>query len=364
MNQILDFGENKEEELVQETLPKTNKTMEDYYQKPETSNQPPMNFSNDDKNKNSMKIFAIALAIFAIVSIFIAVGIFLITRDKKNKIPQVSNELPQILMVENEETIEVTATYKGTLERLIYTWGENPDQTIPGEGKNSISTSIAKPIGTYMLKIKVVAQDGNEAFEEKEFTQEQGPDLEKPRIDFQVTDSKKLKITVRDNVGIETFKYYWNDDEPTELTEATGRTEASVEVEIQKGRNKITVIAIDEAGLQTIEAKEYTGKELPTVLLHVTADRKYVIVTASHEKGITEIVTNLNGKETKKTYEGDLIKEEVKLQILLQPGSNIVEVKALSADGEEAVIKGSAEAPGGTQQQVQQTQPQPQTQTQ
>lgn len=349
MNQILDYGENEQNTSVdQESINMQSKTMEDYYQKPETNYQAQMNYSKEKDSKKNIKVFAIALGVFALVSLIIAIGIFFFTNKKGSEKPGITNEIPKILMVENDKTIEVTATYSGTLEKLIYTWGENPDQIIPGAGLNTITASIEKYLGTQVLKIKVIAQDGNEAYEEKEYTQETGPDMDKPKIDFLITDTKKLKITVRDNVAIKSFKYYWNDEEPIELAEAAGRTEASVELEILKGRNTITVIAIDESDLQTIEEKEYTGKETPVITMYVTADKKSVIVTATHAEGISEIITILNGAETKKTYEGDLIKEEVKLQITLQPGDNVLEVKAKSVDGETATIKGQAKAPALT----------------
>ncbi len=349
MNQILDYGEDEQNTSVsKESVKVQPKSMDDYYQKPDIGYQPQMNFNPENNSKKNIKIFAIALGIFAIVSVAIAIGIFFVTNKQREEIPGPTNELPQILMVENEKTVEVTATYSSSLEKLIYTWGEDPDNIIPGATLNTITASIEKPIGTRVLKIKVIAQDGNEAYEEKEYTQEVGPDTEKPTIEFQVTDSKKLKIIVRDNVGIKSFKYYWNEEEPTELTEATGRTEASVELEIKKGRNTITVIAVDESDLQTTEEKEYTGKEAPVITMYLTTDKKNAVVTAKHEKGIAEIVTILNGVEDKKTYEGDLIREEIKLQIKLKPGDNILEIQAKSVDGETATVKGSATAPAET----------------
>lgn len=353
MNQILDYGENEPNTSSNQDNSSMsnnqNKTMEDYYQKPNIGYNPNVNFSGNSKDpKKTIKIFAIALGIFAFISLIIAIGIFITTNKAQKNLPEIVNEMPKILMVNNEETVEVTATYKDNLEKLVYTWGSNPDQTVPGTGQNRITASIKKPIGTHMLKIRVFAQDGNEAFKEAEYTQEVGPDVEKPTIDFQVTDTKKLKITVRDNVGIKSFKYYWNNDEPIELTEAVGRTEASVEVDIMKGRNKITVIAIDQSDLETTEEKEYTGKVAPEISMYVTSDKKNVIVTVKHELGLSEVNTILNGVENKKTYEGDLIKSEIKLQVKLQPGNNILEVRATSIDGETATTKGSAVGPAVT----------------
>ena len=167
MNQILDYGENEQNTSVdQENLNMQTKTMEDYYQKPDTNYQPQMDFNQPKDSKKNIKIFAIALGIFAFVSVVIAMGIFFITNKKQSVLPGITNEIPQILIVENDKTLEITASYSGVLEKLIYSWGENPDQTIPGAGLNTISASLEKPLGTHVLKIKVVAQDGNEAFEE------------------------------------------------------------------------------------------------------------------------------------------------------------------------------------------------------
>lgn len=343
MNQILDYGENEQKtSLNQENSPMQSKSMEDYYQKPNTVYQP--NFNNANSDKRTIKIFAIALGIFAIVSIIIAIGLLIITSKKQKKLPELENIIPKILMVENEDKVQITATYEqGNLEELIYSWGTNPDQIIPGTGSNTITATINKPEGTYLLKVTVIAQDGKRASEEKEYTQEIGPDIEKPTIDFQITDTKKLKITVRDNVEIKTFKYFWNDEQPTELADGTGGPEASVELEILKGRNKITVIAIDKAGNEKIEEKEYTGKVAPTITMYQTEDKKNVKITVKHEKGISEIVTIINGIEDKKTYEGDLVKTEISLIVNLKSGTNIVEVRTVSVDGETTIKKGSAE---------------------
>ena len=354
MNQILDYGENDQKTSSnQEDLSMQSKTMEDYYQKPDKGYSPNVNFSSGSKdNKKTIKIFAIALGIFAFISLIIAVGIFLVTNKAKKELPKVEQEKPEILMVENEKTIEVTATYKDSLDKLVYSWGENLDQTVPGTGLNTISASIEKPIGTYVLTVIVYAQDGNEATEKREYTQESGPDLEKPTIDFQITDTKKLKITVRDNVEIKSFKYYWNEDSPTELADAAGRPEASVVLNILKGRNKITVIVVDKAGNEKVEEKEYTGKVAPEISMYVTSDKKSVMVTVKHELGLSEVITILNGVEDKKTYEGDLIKPEIKLQVTLKPGENILEVKATSVDDETASTIGSAQGPAVTETQV------------
>lgn len=348
MNQILDYGENEQQTSVeQEEIVQQPKTMDDYYTRPDNNYQPQMDFSGKGKdNKKTMKIFAIALGIFAIVAIIIAVGIFYITNNKQAQLPAITDDKPQILMEEKEETVEVTATYKDNLDKLIYTWGEGTDQVIPGTGINTITASINKPIGKNILKIKVIAQDQTEAYQEKEYEQEKGPDLEKPRITFETTDTKKLKISVMDNVGIKSFEYYWNEDEPTEVTSAVGRTEASIEVEIKKGKNKITVKVVDESDNSIIEEKEYTGVELPTITLYLTQDLKTAIATIKHERGISEVVSILNNKEDKRVYEGDMIKSEVKLEISLEPGvTNIIEIKATSVDGGVATQMGSAEGP-------------------
>lgn len=354
MNQILDYGGNDQvTSSSQEQEQNKPKTMEDYYQKPSMGNQPQMNFSGGNKDsKKTVKIFAIALGIFAIVAVIIAIGIFIVTNKRNSSLIDVPEAKPQIIIMDNEDSLEVTAEYTDILERLIYTWGEQPDTVVPGTGTNKITTSIQKPVGTQILRIKVVAQDGNEAFEEKEYSQEVGPDIEKPKVIFNVTDSKKLNITVRDNVGLKSFQYFWNDESPTEVAGAEGRTEMSTEIDLRKDTNRITVIAIDQAGNETREAKEYTGAEAPTVLLHQTTDKKMVIVTVKHPKGVAAIDYKVNGKEYKYTYEGDLIKEEVKMEITLVEGDNLIEVVVTSVDGQKGTARGTAKGPLPTGNQV------------
>ena len=348
MNQILDYGDDEQNTSInQEELQSKPKKMEDYYTKEPQNNFPQMNYSQGPKsNKQTIKFFAIALGIFAIVAIIIAIGIFYITNKEKKNLLIAEEIKPMILIVENENELQVTAEYEGgNLEKLVYTWDENPDQVVPGTGTNTITVAINKPVGTHKLKITVLAQDGKEAFEEKEYIQEKGVDIEKPKIEFSTTDTKKLKISIRDNVEIKSFKYFWNEESPTELSEARGRTEASIELEIKEGRNKITVIVEDGSGNITTEEKEYTGVVAPEIKLIQTSDRKKVLLTVTHTKGIKEINYKLNGKEYKDTYEGELVKTEKKFEIILAPGDNIIEVEAISIDGETATAKGSAKAP-------------------
>lgn len=263
--------------------------------------------------------------------------------------PKIENKKPEIIVVDNGDTLQVTAKHDKVLEQLVYGWGIVELETpIPGQGKNVINATIEKPFGNNKLQIKVTDIDGNVATFEKEYLHEKGPDLEKPTITMRITNEKKLHISVKDNVELKSVKYHWNNEEPKESMESIGKQSTEFFLDIPVGSNNITVTAQDTSNNIETKTEMYEGKELPEIKVQLTADKKKVIIQATHKKGIKKVICDLNGKQSMQTYEGDNIRKTVALEIKLDPGDNIVKFIVESTDGAKKEYIGKATAPNET----------------
>lgn len=346
MNQILDFGnddKNDDINIVDETnlqgpfsneksfMQDSEKSIvrEEKNQYSNTYNQIP----NKENSKNIMKIFAIFLVVLAVVILGL-VGYIFVKKHSKSNVKDKSSK-PEILVVDNQGQLVITAKHDKVLEKLIYTWDENPDMKIAGGGEKTITKNIDVPFGTHNLKIKVVDIEGNESEFEGKYTRQEGEDIEKPIITLEITEDKKLKILVKENMELKTVNYFWDKNQPQEVMAAVGKKEYEFYQEIPVGKHKFTIYAEDKSGNKITEEKEFVGKKKPELKKIIkTEDFKKIIVEVAHEDGIKKITCVQNGKPFSKEFEGDGIRESVRFEIPLVSGNNVFEFKIISTSGE------------------------------
>lgn len=286
-----------------------------------------------------VRFFAIILIIFALC--LVASGVYRMwSRNQSNNNSAVAQQAEKatINVEVADSSAKITVTHTKAIESLIYCWNEDTETLIKASGENSLEKEIQLPTGTNVLHVKVVDVDGNETTYEKEITAVNGSDLKKPVITLTVTDKGKLKITATDETEISFITYTWNNDETVRIDATDDKKKIETEIEILKGKNNITVSAVDTSNNTTTEVKEYNGLTKPEVKLTLSSDKTKVNVSISHENGLKGVSGLLNGQD----FNVDGVTEgttSLNFDLNLVEGANKVKVVATSTDGTETIAE-------------------------
>ena len=282
-----------------------------------------------------VRVFAAILAVFAIC--LLAGGAYgLYNNSKTENIPTEAATKAQISVEQQETKATIKVTHDKVIEKLIYNWDAEKEVTIKGNGESTMETEISLFAGEHVLNVKVVYIDGNETPFEQIITSEQGEDKLYPVIDLEVTEEKKLKITTTDETALDFVTYRWNDDEEQKVEVSEDEKKIEFEIEILKGNNDLTIIAVDKSSNTTTETKSFSGVTKPDVKITISADKKVADVFCYHENGLKEIKLTLNGTEYPVNIGTDNPKE-ITFQTNLVEGNNDIKVTAKSIDETETI---------------------------
>lgn len=302
-----------------------------------------LDYSPNKGNKNTsgsdkiVHFFAIIMILFAIVLIGGA-GYNLYQKNKESNQPIAQVEKAKIEVVEQETEAVIKVTHTKAVEKIIYSWNNGKETTIKGEGETAIEETIQLPAGTNTLHIKVIDIDAGEATYEGEFTSESGADILNPKIELEVTDNKKLRITATDDTSLDFITYRWNDEEEIKIEASEeDKTKIETEIEILKGVNDLTISAVDSNNNTTMETKSFNGITKPEVMIVVAADKTSADVTVKHEKGLKEVKLSLNGTEYPITVEENQLETMFRVQLI--EGVNKLIVTATSVDDTQTVAE-------------------------
>ena len=129
-----------------------------------------------------------------------------------------------------------------------------------------LEEKIEIPIGTNNLYLKVIDITGKTVSYNQQYILENA-DRTKPEIELLVENSK-VKIVVKDETELDYMKYYWNDEDETKIT---AREESLKQIEekidILKGQNTLTIIAVDKAGNEQTKEQIFKGAKKPKIEL-------------------------------------------------------------------------------------------------
>lgn len=310
MNQILDYNPNK---------------------------NPSGGSSGSDK---VVRVFAVILAIFAIC--LLAGGVYGIYKNNtQSNIQTQPATKAQISIEQKETTALIKVTHDKVIEKLIYSWDSEKETTIKGSGESTMESEISLFAGEHTLNIKVVDIEGHETTFEQVISSENGEDKLYPVIKLEVTDEKKLRITATDETAIDFVTYRWNDDEEQKMEVTDDEKKIEFDIDILKGNNDLTIVAVDKSSNTTTETKSFSGVTKPDVTITIAADKKSFSVVCYHENGLKSITLTLNGQEFDIMKElglnEDEVHKEVNFETALSEGNNEVSVKAVSVDETETV---------------------------
>ena len=296
--------------------------------------------SNSKKPNNSdkvVRIFAIILIVFAIV--LIAVVAYGMVSNKK-EVKNISNQVSQAnISVEVDGTdAKISVTHDTNIQKVVYSWNGSSERTENGDGK-FFEKTIEVPAGDNTLHIKVIDENGNETTHDEEISSEEGVDILNPVIELSVTDEKKLKITVTDETALDFMTYRWNEGEEQEVYADEDSKKIEIEIDILKGENDLTIVAVDKSNNTTSETKNFTGLTKPEITVTLSEDGSSIDIKAEHENGIKSVEYNFNN-EDKNVDIGDGTPTSIQFEQKLEVGYNRIIITVTSTDETTSTFDG------------------------
>lgn len=286
-----------------------------------------------------IRVFAIILIIFAIVLIAV-VGLGMVSNKESvnNEVVEATNANIEVNVDESNSQATIIVSHDKNIQKLIYSWNTSSERTIKGSEKYMEET-IDVPAGDNTLHIKVVDEIGTETIYDEEVSVEQGVDIINPIIELSVTEDKKLKIYAVDETALDFITYRWNEeDEQTVYADENGK-EITTEIEILKGKNDLTIVAVDGSSNTTTETKSFTGLTKPEITVTLSEDGSSIDIKAEHENGIDSVAFNFNNTD----YNVDIGSDKptsIQFQQKLEIGYNRIIITVKSTDGTESTYDG------------------------
>lgn len=298
--------------------------------------------SGDKSNKKSK----IAIKIFAFILIILAIGIgayALITINKNNeqKAKQIAEQKQIVINVtqQDETKVDIKVEAINQIQKVAYSWNEDisTEKVIQGEGRNSIEEKgIEIPKGKNTLRVSVEDVRSTKENIVKEFTNENGKDITKPQITIEVKNGN-IEITATDDTQMATLKYNWEGEEvKTTNLEKNSQNKKEIKVNItpKQGQALLKVTAIDAAGNEQKEQKDFNGVKAPEINAEQTADEKNILIYVTHDVGIQKVEYAINSKVYVKEHrDGETDNKKWTISQELNMGENTIEIKATSVEG-------------------------------
>lgn len=269
-----------------------------------------------------IKIFSI---LCIVIGVFIAgKSAYALTfgRPKLKDTPEVSTD-----KMGKEVTIFISTQYP--IREFEYRWNEGERTVVKGDETVNISKVIEVPNGNNNLKISVVDYYGNKTEYQKRYLYE-STDIIKPTIKLERVGTK-LRAIAQDETEMLYMTYQWNDDEPTRIDATNGEKELSAEIEVAKGRGKLTIVAVDKEENKETVTRTIVGTNKPTFT--VDAEENKLVVKAKDDEGIESIIISVDEEE--KRFDGEN-KREVTAKLEIQPGEHVINIVVTNVNGQEA----------------------------
>ena len=102
------------------------------------------------------------------------------------------------------------------------------------------------------------------------------------------------------------------------------------EIEVKKGRNTLTIVAVDKNGNSKKEEKDILGASKPKISVGKSGGELVIKVTDDDE--VTKVEYNLNGTDYTKENTNEN-KKEFEIRQALQQGENKITIKAYNKSG-------------------------------
>lgn len=273
---------------------------------------------------SAVRLFAILILIFGIILIGDSVYGIVSSAPKEKDNPSVSTE-----SIGAEAIIRIVT--QKPLKQMTYRWGDGEETVVEGNGTVELEVTIDIPTGNNILNIKVTDYYGNETEYQKQYIN-QRTDNTKPTIEISSVGSK-LNIRATDNTEMSYIAYKWNEEEETRVDideNAQDKKTLETRIEVKKGQNTLTIIAVDKDGNRETRTETIKGANKPT--FEITSEGNNLLINAKDEEGISKISITVDGVTTD-TGNTPINQKEVTARQELTSGSHTITVIVTNMSG-------------------------------
>lgn len=279
-----------------------------------------------------VRFFGIALIVFGVL--IAGQGIYGVARDAGIS-QKFETATPVVNIDRDGQYLIIKVSHIKPIESIVYNWNDDEDVTINGNNRKNITERIELPGGNNTFNLIARDTRGKETTITKDYSIDTGRDIQKPKIELNIL-GNYAKITITDETKLSYVTYRWNDEEEKRI-EPSGAEEAKIEgsIEILKGKNTLTIIAVDSSNNTTKREETFEGRVKPTV--EVYADGDAFLIIGKHEKAIDRIEYTLNGQKYKVQFTAG---PEMQYRQKIQEGYNHISVQVYSVDNTVASYEG------------------------
>ena len=289
-----------------------------------------------------IRFFAISLIIFGIFNI--GTGSYAIYKRSQDI---ANTPIKPIITIKKKSEKQLTLVIESeiAINEVCYSWNNDQETKINGNGRAIIEEDIEFPAGENMLNIRAVDASGQTESLQQSFKRESNIMIQVENADPNI----KIKLSGKEQIAYMTYR--WNDEEEVKLD--INAIESEQEIKALPGENILTITAVDinnetETIDKTIEglASEETenpndtgtqGK--PTVTVTTDGSSNFVI-KASDSVGLVRVECILNGEGGKGKNLDNLKEYTDTLPFELSRGRNTIEVTVYNANGQKDTFRG------------------------
>lgn len=300
-------------------------------------------YTNDQKKKGGPLELKTILIIFAVLCMLF--GIILIGKAVYSMVTKkgaTSQNVPLVEVSQENASLIIDIKHDKIIDRIIYNWNDTQEFVLQGKGRKEIQEIIDLPVGNNTLNLKVTDIEGKTVSYSQSYELEEG-DVIKPEIELLV-ESAKVKIVAKDETALDYILYYWNSEDETRVdVREESLKQIEEKIDILKGENTLTIVAVDKAGNETTKEQIFKGVKKPKI--DIAKSGNDLIIKVTDEEGIQKIEYVLNGTyystDPQKTGE-PLNMKELEIKQPLQQGENKITIKAYNISGLETEVSGEA----------------------
>jgi len=278
--------------------------------------------------------FSIAIIVFGLI--MLGEGVYGSYKNSEMR-AVIENTTPTIALDREGQQLKISISHIRQLQSVIYDWNNDEDTAmeIDVTGKQAIIQRIELPAGENEFNITAIDVNGKTTDISKEFYMETGRDITKPKIELSVV-GNNIRITATDEKALSYLTYRWNEDEETRVeADLADNGLLEVDVGILRGKNTITIIAVDSSNNTSTKEATFEGRVKPTI--EVWVDGNNLNIVGKHDVGVTKIEYTINGQ----TYSVESSQgPEMKAVQQVEAGYNRVSIVVYSAEDTQEVLEG------------------------
>ncbi len=276
--------------------------------------------------------FAISLVVFGII--MVGQGVYAKVKNAAYE-KSMAGSIPVATMEKEGQNVKIRVNHTKPIDKIEYNWNGQDSKTIRGNNRRSIEESIELPAGNNTLNVTVTDINGKTGNYHQDFSVETGKDITKPQITLNI-EGNYIKITATDETALSYVTYRWNEEQEQKLQpDGTDNAKIEAKIEILKGQNKLTVIAVDTSNNTATKEETFEGRVKPEVEVYVDGDS--FLIRAKCESNIQKIDYTFNDKDYSVQYEPS---QTMEYHQKLVEGLNKIHVKAYSTEGTVGVYEG------------------------